>query len=459
MDLDHPLHPYEPIEHEVTIQKHAIRRYCHPVSFSREDAADVAKMLGVSPAMLLAARRRGQFEECFYKGLGGKRGKPVPLLSPRGQLLDPSHREFARPHPIWGPMWEFLSHAIPTDFEQIVIRRPWFLRDSRSDDPQLRGYWWLCPACKKTCRTIYYPLPVRSIFDSFYADPTFTDPVIQLKLTDADLPHIPPPTFACHRCHQINPASPIEPRFWNHVISYLTAGLLFGHEVPTPASFIPHRQRTRIRQLNRSSPIMRKVLTRFTNDWSYFQIAENLGLTYNAVRHHIRRACAQENVKNPRALAQKLGFKSSLPQSRYEIASARRSHITTLLLANLSNSQIAHDLNIPLYTAARDIVAIYSSHGLKGLNRNSRSALAKLLAVELPPTKHDLLQQKIASLRDQGLTPIQIRHHLNLPRGTVDYYVQKIKRATQQALTNSQSAPEEPIPSPRSTTASMQTPK
>ena len=83
MDLDHPEHPYEPIEHEVTIQTHAIRRYCHPVSFSREDAVDVAKMLGVSPSQVLRGRWRGQFEECFYKGLGGKHGKPVPLLSPR----------------------------------------------------------------------------------------------------------------------------------------------------------------------------------------------------------------------------------------------------------------------------------------------------------------------------------------------------------------------------------------
>src|SRR6266850_4480186 len=97
MDLNHPEHPYEPIEHEVTIRKHAIRRCCNPVSFSREDAADVAKMLGVSPGFLRQARLRGQFEECFYKGLGGKRGKPVPLLSPRRQLLDPSARGFARP--------------------------------------------------------------------------------------------------------------------------------------------------------------------------------------------------------------------------------------------------------------------------------------------------------------------------------------------------------------------------
>src|SRR6267143_1704483 len=47
MDLNHEDHPYEPIEHEVTIQKHSIRRYCHPTSISREYAADVAKWLGV----------------------------------------------------------------------------------------------------------------------------------------------------------------------------------------------------------------------------------------------------------------------------------------------------------------------------------------------------------------------------------------------------------------------------
>src|SRR6267142_6677438 len=33
MDLDCAEHPYEPIEHEVLIQTHAIRRYCHPVTF------------------------------------------------------------------------------------------------------------------------------------------------------------------------------------------------------------------------------------------------------------------------------------------------------------------------------------------------------------------------------------------------------------------------------------------
>src|SRR5438046_2711016 len=45
MDFNHPLHPYEPIEHEVTIQTHAIRRYCHPVriAFPGEEVDEVAR--------------------------------------------------------------------------------------------------------------------------------------------------------------------------------------------------------------------------------------------------------------------------------------------------------------------------------------------------------------------------------------------------------------------------------
>src|SRR5438132_6676410 len=57
-DLNHPAHPYEPIEHEVTIQTHAIQRYCHPVCFSRAQAVEVAEMLGGSPSTLMQGRKR-----------------------------------------------------------------------------------------------------------------------------------------------------------------------------------------------------------------------------------------------------------------------------------------------------------------------------------------------------------------------------------------------------------------
>jgi len=126
LDLNHPEHPYEPIEHEVTIQTHAIRRYCNPRSFSREDAEDVAKMLGASYRMIQDARKRGIFKERMLSHLGGKPGRPIPLLSNGGKLLDPSAMNYERPHPIWGGAWEFLNREIPSDFEQTVVRRPVF---------------------------------------------------------------------------------------------------------------------------------------------------------------------------------------------------------------------------------------------------------------------------------------------------------------------------------------------
>src|SRR5256714_2974291 len=61
MELDHPEHPYEPIEHEVTIQTHAIRRYCHPIriAFPGEEVDEVARRLGVSACGLKHARWAG----------------------------------------------------------------------------------------------------------------------------------------------------------------------------------------------------------------------------------------------------------------------------------------------------------------------------------------------------------------------------------------------------------------
>src|SRR2546423_1281873 len=75
MDLDHPEHPYEPIEHEVTIQTHALRKYCRPVRTDSwgEEVDEVCEKLGVSRATLLGARWAGIFTERIIKGLGGKR--------------------------------------------------------------------------------------------------------------------------------------------------------------------------------------------------------------------------------------------------------------------------------------------------------------------------------------------------------------------------------------------------
>jgi DNA-binding CsgD family transcriptional regulator len=356
LDLDHPEHPYQPIEHEVTIQKHAIRRYCNPVSFSAEDAADVAKILGVSPSALLYSRSRGLFDERYIQGLGGKRGKPVPLLSPHGQLLDPGFARFyARPHPAWGPDWEFFSRQFPADFEQTILRKPHFARvkpkSHHPDDPaEFWGWRWICPACKKPVRTIYYPLPVRTMFDRW-----FIDPAQRLKLGELNLPEPPLPTFACRKCHNVQYISTTDRHGWNQIITYLSAGLLYGQEVPIPASFTPERKRTRIRQLHRQAPMRRKVLTRLANGWSNFQIAKDLQISRKAVNQHIYIICKEEDVPDRHALADKLNFAVSPPLNYIERALARRFQVREMLLQNCTYQEMCKELSASFSVISADV--------------------------------------------------------------------------------------------------------
>src|SRR5882724_2536684 len=105
MDLNHPAHPYEPIEHEVIIRPHALRKFCRPVWTDSwgEQVEDVCKKLGVSRASLMRARWAGLYTERFVKGLGGKRCRhPIPLIH-SWKALDPSGGRFnACPDQVWG---------------------------------------------------------------------------------------------------------------------------------------------------------------------------------------------------------------------------------------------------------------------------------------------------------------------------------------------------------------------
>src|SRR5947207_1462852 len=79
MDLDHPAHPYEPIEHEVIIRPHALRKFCRPVRTDSwgQRVEEVAKQLGAHHISgLNDARWAGIFTERFVNHLGGRRGKP-----------------------------------------------------------------------------------------------------------------------------------------------------------------------------------------------------------------------------------------------------------------------------------------------------------------------------------------------------------------------------------------------
>jgi transcriptional regulator with XRE-family HTH domain len=439
LDLDHPAHPYEPIEHELTIQKHAIRRYCNPVSFSREDAVEVAKMLGTSDAHLWHARKHGTFYETLIRGLGGKRGHPVPLLSPNGQLFDPGFsRRWARPHPVWGADWEFLSHHVPDDFEQTVLRKPHFARVHKrshhpADPPDFWGWRWICPACKKPVKSIYYPVPVRIIFDIGQDIPAwdaFTEALITKILCD-DLPPTPPPSFACKNCHAIQYFKATSPATgWNQVVSHITAGLLYGHEVPRPPDFIPQRCKTRVRQLNRAAPIRRKVLSRLSNGWSAEQIALHLGISLPCARSHIYKLCREERVPNVQALAQKLNFAKPPVlcerAQRAERAQARRPLVQQMLLANCTYPEMAQKFGVSKIIIRTDVIAIYRAHGIQAKGSIARKrALAEKLGINYV-SNAERIGSRVSELREQGLTWKQIGQQMGMHETTAGRYAQKL---------------------------------
>src|SRR5882672_272800 len=121
MDVDHPEHPYEPIEHEVTIGPHGLRKCCRPVRTDSwgELVEDVAKQLGVNKKSgVMRARWAGVFIERPVKGLGGRHGRhPVPLIH-SWDALDPSGPMFRKPEQLWVSVWEWLADRLPDDFEQ-----------------------------------------------------------------------------------------------------------------------------------------------------------------------------------------------------------------------------------------------------------------------------------------------------------------------------------------------------
>jgi hypothetical protein len=49
-------------------------------------------------------------------------------------------------------------------------------------------------------------------------------------------------TFACEKCHKIRRVSRCDPNAWNEIVTYLSAGLLYGREVERPSWFAKSRR-------------------------------------------------------------------------------------------------------------------------------------------------------------------------------------------------------------------------
>ncbi len=387
MDLTHEDHPYHPIKHDVTIDARVLRKYLRPVRTDSwgEFVEDVAKQLGVHPVAMNPSRHKGIFTERSVKGLGGRRGRPVPLIH-SWKHLDPSGPMFARPDPLWGSLWEFYPDMIPDDFQQTLIRRPkfsvWGVGRGRStkapndhlytEDMRFIGWRWLCPGCKKQVRKVYYPLAPQTLFDYLGFDPARSKRcrAQSKKFLPCDVDEMPrpPPTFACADCHKIAYTTRTRDTVWNEVVSWLTRGMLYGHEVEKPQWYKRERKATRSRRLGRPAPKRDAVFTRLRLGWPVEQIAINLRMHISSVRSCLRLICLQEHVKNRHELAARLAWKHPQPQNAFEkrcqLAREKERLVEPLLIEGLLYREIAQRLHCPHHDVETAAMRIYRKLGI-----------------------------------------------------------------------------------------------
>ena len=118
-------HPGRFLRHDVLLDAKLLDRLCIPVRIDPpgEPWDDVAKKLGVNYCGLRTARISGVVHTHHIPRLGGRRGRPVPLLY-TDQLLDPGSRGFVNSDPLWGWTARYLTHRLDRDFHQTIRRVP-----------------------------------------------------------------------------------------------------------------------------------------------------------------------------------------------------------------------------------------------------------------------------------------------------------------------------------------------
>lgn len=72
------------------------------------------------------------------------------------------------------------------------------------------GYPWLCPACGRTCRTIYYPLPQLNLLDLRPLTGHRRGVDVRKLEQLIDIPRSID-GFACRRCHRVKFFSRLQP--------------------------------------------------------------------------------------------------------------------------------------------------------------------------------------------------------------------------------------------------------
>jgi DNA-binding NarL/FixJ family response regulator len=180
--------------------------------------------------------------------------------------------------------------------------------------------------------------------------------------------------FACGHCHRVKFLSRLQPEAWNDVIAYLTAGLLYGREVPRPDWFTKDRKRPYKPLINARPALQReRVLERLLEGHPRAKIAADLRMTYGAVSQQMWKIFKQEKVRTHRALLRK----HNRPFPPHLQLSADK--VLADIQAGLSQDDIARKMGITRQAVQSYTSKLYKSGRLPRPKRK-RDAVARLLA-------------------------------------------------------------------------------
>jgi DNA-binding CsgD family transcriptional regulator len=303
--------------HEVTLTAQLVRRLVRPYYIPAPgiSARELAEKLGCSRGRIAHIMNRGHFTVEYYKQLtNGQPGPPVPRVYTEKQLDSGASRCAQAQDALWGTNSTWLDSRVPDDLEQTIERVPNFQEyPVRGESPCMlrvfRGWKWICPGCRKTTRTLFYPLPRVYAFQLLDREPA---------PGEVDGMPEPPNSFACVRCHRVRYFSRWTHNWWNQLITHISGGMLFGYEVPEQ-SLVDRGQRSRAYKPRFGcAPSKRReeVLERLLKGLKYREIARDLGISMGTVSRHKHVIYAQHRVHSRAGLAKALGVKMTVRDSR-----------------------------------------------------------------------------------------------------------------------------------------------
>jgi hypothetical protein len=290
--------PGGPRTHTVTIDAELVRWLCRPVVCDRpyNTVEELMDKLGWSLKHMWEARKKGVFEVRWISHLDGKKGPPVPVLHTH-RLLDPCARLGAHADVVWGTTIRYVCDHIPDhlrqDVKRVALKGKVPLKKGGFRETFV-GWRWICPACGRRCRTIYYPLQPMALVDLLKGG--------EIHRRDPGNPDAISPgnqTFACRECHGVSFYSRLDYRMWNELISHLSGGLLYGHEVRRPAWYEPRRHHKFASRINRAPSRRREQIRRcIEQGMKLVEIARQMRISTGTVKSHAIKIYAQAHVKD-----------------------------------------------------------------------------------------------------------------------------------------------------------------